>query len=96
MDLHTYPKVESECGQNRTFGTYFTVQHVNIRPSVKFCHEHRETLRTEKTNRGSIRYCGVQNKTMCPTKRIYKMSIRVLLEIKSDEKRTAVGGSVLR
>ena len=58
IDLHTYPKVESECGHNQTFGTYFTVKHVNIRPNVKFCHEHRET---EKTNKGGIRYCSVQN-----------------------------------
>ena len=23
MDLHTYPKAESECGQDQTFGTKF-------------------------------------------------------------------------
>ena len=61
MDLHMYPKVESECGQDQTFGTYLTVQHINIGPNVKFCHEHRETLRTEKINRGSIGYRSVQN-----------------------------------
>ena len=38
MDLHTYPKVESECGQNQTFGTEFTGWHINIRPNVEFCY----------------------------------------------------------
>ena len=37
MDLHMYPKVESGCGQNQTFGTHFAVQQINIRPNVKFC-----------------------------------------------------------
>ena len=39
IDLHMYPKVKSECVQNQTFGTYFTVQHINIRPNVKFCYD---------------------------------------------------------
>ena len=39
MDLHMYLKVESECGQNQTFGTHFTVQQINIRPNVKSCYD---------------------------------------------------------
>ena len=39
MGLHMFLKVESECGVNQTFGTYFTVQHINIRPNVKFCYD---------------------------------------------------------
>ena len=39
IDLHTYPKVESEWCHNQTFSTYFTGQHINIRPNVKFCYD---------------------------------------------------------
>ena len=76
MDLHMYPKVESECGQNQTFGTHFTVQHITLDQMSSFVMTSRNiTNGADKQRMYKVLWCAkcsspMFSKTMCPTKRI--------------------------